>query len=427
MVALTWLGNHIWESENNPTIPLKTLYSLVKPGSISGEAHAIHQTVLNITAQGLAEQLKDVRNRHSGQSSDIKPILDALEPYTSFQHNGSCDRSELESWTAHSSSGGLLGSIRSTFRSLVLWSANLEMSISPQSYTHRQFLAGVRLLGAPRVMTEFIEELKLQSEAGSGPLALDIAATFICSPLAESFAVDQHAYQQSRQQRKQQQQQQQQTVPAQSQSGGDNSLRPECPILTPRDALALQHQDIPQIAERDPLRAQVIVRLYRRVNALLATPSPHAPDLDLVDVDIMESLNNFADNATASGGEANPQQPTDNSANNDNNGLAQSGIDITGMDMNALPGQEVPDENDPEHISRILDKAVAGMDVDNELGLGDGAGFGTTDTGITAVDEMDPEASTGGLDIAGFDDVLNATDMVVGNPEFLDLDMEGMF
>lgn len=33
---------------------------------------------------------------------------------------------------------------------------------------------------------------------------------------------------------------------------------------------------------------------------------------------------------------------------------------------------------------------------------------------------------SGGLDTS-IDDVLNAADMAVGNPEFLDLDMEGMF
>ena len=375
MVALTWLGNRIWESENNPTIPLKTLYSLVKPSSISVEADAIHKTVLKITARDLVGQLKDVRNRHPDRP-DIKPILEALEPYTCFHRTGSSSHSELESWTA----GGLLGSMRSTFQSLVLWSTNSDMNMSPPSYTHRQFLAAVRLLGAPRVVAEFIEELKLQTEAGSGPLAMDIAATFICSPLTESFAVDQHVYQQQQQQQQQQKGQQQQTA--------QSDRQPHCPILTPRDALALQHQEIPQMAEKDPLRAQVIVRLYRRVN-VLTTPSPQAPNLDLVNVDIMQSMH-FTDQQ---------QQPSID--------------DVGSMDMTAAP-----DEN--EHISRILDKAVAGMNVDNDLGLGgDGAGFGTADT------EMGSPG--GGLDTAGFDDVLNATDMAVGNPEFLDLDMDDMF
>jgi len=57
VVGLGWLGNHLWESETDPAIPLKALLSLVKPSSISGEAQAIHKTVLNITARPLEEQL----------------------------------------------------------------------------------------------------------------------------------------------------------------------------------------------------------------------------------------------------------------------------------------------------------------------------------------------------------------------------------
>lgn len=101
VVALTWLGNHIWQSETEPEIPLKTLFSLIKPSSISGEAQAIHKTVLNITARPLEEQLKDVRTRHQARQnidkiSDIKPILDTLDQYLSFRRVGSCLRSELE-------------------------------------------------------------------------------------------------------------------------------------------------------------------------------------------------------------------------------------------------------------------------------------------------------------------------------------------
>jgi mediator of RNA polymerase II transcription subunit 5 len=47
------------------------------------------------------------------------------------------------------------------------------------------------------------------------------------------------------------------------------------------------------------------------------------------------------------------------------------------------------------------------------------------DGGIGVTQDMELDASGAGLD--AIDDVLNAADMAVGNPEFLDLDMEGMF
>ncbi|KAJ5665700.1 uncharacterized protein N7477_008148 [Penicillium maclennaniae] len=350
VVALTWLGNHIWESEIDPTIPLQTLLSLVKPNSISGEAQAIHQTVLNITARPLEEQLKDVRTRHQSRT-DIKPILDSLEPYLSFRRVGSCHRSELDNWAAQTA-GGLPGSIRNTLQSLVLWSASSEITLAPQSYTHRQLLAGIRILGSARILTAILDEVKQQTEAGSGDLALDIAATMICAPMAESFAVDQNT-----------------CHPVDS----SKEALPRCPVLTLRDALALQHDTVPKISEKDPLRAQVVVRLWRRV---------------VSNIDVSNIIHNMH--------------------------LGVEGQDR--MDLEPTAGVGVDDETD--NINQMLDDATAaaaaGIDTgvvghDMGQGLGQDMGLGTG----TGMDDID--------------DVLNAADMAVGNPEFLDLDMEGMF
>jgi mediator of RNA polymerase II transcription subunit 5 len=368
VVALTWLGNYIWESETDPTIPLKVLQSLVKPNSISGEAEAFHRTVLYITARTLEEQLKDVRTRHPGRA-DIKPILDALEPYLSFERTGSSRRAELESWTSHS--GGFAGSIRNTFQSLVLWSANPEISMSPHSYTHRQILAGVRILGATRVLPALIEELKLQTAAGSGDLAIDIAATLICSPMAESFAVDQTIY---------------------HPVDPNKEALPRCPILTLRDALIFQYENVPKISEKDPLRAEVIVRLNRRVNALLTPPS------DVSNLDVSNIIDNM--NLDGGGGIGVGVGGQDHQME-----LGSSG------DHSGSMGRSAAENN----IDQMLNDAVAATaDVENGAAAAaagmslDGTGHGT------------------GMDTS-IDDMLNAADMGVGNPEFLDLDMEGMF
>ena len=389
VVALGWLGNRIWESESEPTIPLKTLHSLVSPSSISGEAQAIHQTVLNMTARTLEEQLKDVRARHPSRP-DIKPIIDALEPYLSFQRTGNCHRSELESWTTHPSGGaggegGLLGSLRNTFQSLVLWSTNPEISMAPPSYTHRQVLAGVRILGAPRVLRALGEELKLQNEAGSGDLALDIMATIISAPMAESFALDQHHHHQTDTNKDQQQQQQPQPAPS--------SLR--CPILTLRDALNLQHENVPRISEKDPLRAEIIVRLSRRVNALTA-PTAQVPNVD---------LNNIIGNM--------PPPPPTSSFEPQVQVQGPMDLDPSSTDRQDGGGGDGGLE-EPENLSQMLDNATAAAAA-GEIG------------GVGEMGEMGEMGEGTGLD-TNIDDVLNAADMAaVGNPEFLDLDMEEMF
>jgi mediator of RNA polymerase II transcription subunit 5 len=197
-----------------------------------------------------------------------------------------------------------------------------------------------------------IEEVKLQTEAGSGDLALDIAATFICSPLAESFAVDQSLY---------------------NPIDPNKESLPRCPILTLRDALILQHENVPKISEKDPLRAEVIVRLYRRVNALLSPPS-QMTNLDVTN--IIENMNL-------------------ESVTGEHMGL-QSAEQVTGGGVDAT---------EPGNINQMLNEAAAaGVDgsISQSMNLGN---------------------SMNGMDTS-IDDVLNAADMGVDNPEYLDLELD---
>lgn len=360
VVALTWLGNHIWEAETEPSIGLRTLQSLIKPSSISGEAQAIHQTVMSITARPLEERLKDVRTRQQGRS-DIKPSLDALDPYLSFRRVGSCTRAELETWSVQKVNG-LLGSIRDTLQALVLWSTNSEINMAPSSYSHRQLLAGIRLLGSSRVANALIDEVKQQTEAGNGDLVLDIVATMMCAPMPESFAVDQNI-----------------CHPVDS----TKESLPRCSVLTLRDALSVQHENVPKISETSPLHAAAIVRLWRRVSVLAAPPS------QVSNIDVSNMIQNMDYDA---------QERMDLDASAAGVGDASAGHD------------------DADNIDKMLDNAAAAAAAGMDSGMDASMGLGQ---------DMDLGADSAGMD--AIDDVLNAADMAVGNPEFLDLDMEGMF
>lgn len=308
----------------------------------------------------MEEQLKDVRTRNQ-TFKDIKPNLDALEPYLSFRRVGSCHRSELDNWVSQAP-GGLPRSIRATLQSLVLWSTNTEITGPPHPYTHRQILAGIRILGAARVLNVILDEVKQQTEAGSGDFALDIAATMICAPMAESFAVDQNT-----------------CHPVES----TKESLPRCSILTLRDALILQHENVPKISEKDALRAEVIVRLWRRVS-LISTPPSQVSNIDVSNIIHHMEL----------GVEDHDRMDLEPTAS----GVGDNGVG-----------------EDQDNINQMLDKAAAAAAAGMDGGVGVGA-----DMGLDAGTGMDT-----GLD--AIDDVLNAADMAVGNPEFLDLDMEGMF
>ncbi|ODH38206.1 hypothetical protein ACO22_02480 [Paracoccidioides brasiliensis] len=373
-MALTWLGHHILESESDLSASLKILLALVKPSSISGEGQEIHRTVLFITAKSLEDQLKGIRTRHPSRN-DIKTILEALEPYHSFQRRGTARCGEVEGWAANPAGGGIVASIRNAFSSLVLWSTDPDISMTPPSYTHRQLVAGIKLVGAARVLRGIVDELRLQAETGSGDIALDIAATLICAPLSESFAAEQAEFHPLN-------------------SSKDAISRRS--ILTLRDALAFERDSISKMIDTDTLRAELIVRLNRRVDSLTAIPQI-TQEVSNIDVsNIMQDIN-LDEEHMGIGGQG--------QAHDTDQGGKQTGQpDQRGEDAGSL--------------SQILDATEAVASRAGELGTGNGQGMGM---GIGIGMGMD-----GGMDTS-IDDVLNGADMGVDNPEFLDLDMEGMF
>lgn len=373
-MGLTWLGNFIWLSDSDLTTSLKILQALVKPSSISGEAQDIHRTVLLITASTLEERLMEIRARHPSRT-DIKPILETLGSYHSFQRTGATRRTELDSWT----SGGLIPSIRNTFSSLVLWSTDPAISMTPPSYTHRQLLVGIRMLGSVLVLNGLLDEIKLQAETGSADLALDTAATLICAPMPESFAQEQAML---------------------SQITSNGSTTPRCRILTLRHALDLEHEDLAKTIDKDPHRAELIVRLRRRVEALssiLRMPGT--------------GVSNMVDNI-------------------------MNDIELNGMNTSEQPqlGMQEPGTEAGNGTGAPGTSAAAGgtSDAFNEI-LGtvtSTAEAGTGQTATSGPDQSQGVSSMGGagmpglMDAAELDDVLG---MDMGNPEFIDLDMEGMF
>lgn len=140
----------------------------------------MHQTIVSLIATPLEQSLHSLRRRDPARN-DIEPLLQALQPYRTSKRTAVVTYTELESWTA-THGGGLLASIRNTFQSLVLWSAAPEINLTPPSFTHRQLLVAVKLLGAKRVLDAIVDEVVLQTENGGADLALDIGASLISAP-----------------------------------------------------------------------------------------------------------------------------------------------------------------------------------------------------------------------------------------------------
>lgn len=230
IAGLTWFAHCLWEtndeSKNIDTV-LPALQALLKPPSMSHDSSTIHATVLSIVAKPLSESLNHVQKLHASRP-DIAPLLTVLYPY-SQDRQGTNALTELTAWST-TPNGGLLSALRQTTQSLILWSTTSSSTTdtSPPSYTHQQILNTLRLLGAQAVLNLLIDEAIEQT---SSDIALDIITIMIFT------------------------------------SSQPSPIKRQ---LSLRDVLHIQFADVEDLSRTDPARAGTVVRLYRRVEALMA-------------------------------------------------------------------------------------------------------------------------------------------------------------
>lgn len=257
--AVSWLSRQLWEAHGEIDVVMQILQVVVKPRSISGEAEIVHGVVLSLVGKQLDGALRELRRR-SPARNDTQPMMQELQPRIASKRTMASHHGELESWTSQGH-GGLLASLRSTVQSLVMWSTAPDINMTPASYTHRHPVVAVRLVGARAVIQAMLEEMKLQSQNDSGELALDIVTAMIVAPTVGDVPIvggnitttDDRA-----------RSSQASSQPPSSQP----SLYHPKTRLTLREALKMElDQTAPKMSLTDPLLAENIIRLHRRVEA----------------------------------------------------------------------------------------------------------------------------------------------------------------
>ena len=283
--GITWLSSHLWESRGDANAVLQILSALIiNPTSISNntEASQMLNVILNIIAKNLEHSLRWLQ-RAEPQRQDVEPLSKALRGNLGFERRGVSEHTELESWTS-TPGGGLVVAVKHTIYGLVQWGLNPINSL-PAPYTHRQILVGLRLLGAKRLLRALIEEVKVQTEVGSGSVAIDVAAAIICAPDAASWdpgnksAID---------------------------IMGEGQLQPLQRRMNLREALKMEAENAPKIHKTDAFYAEAVVRLYRRVEAQLVIQPPVMlahDDMSGLDAELHgATLDAVIDGAMADGG-----------------------------------------------------------------------------------------------------------------------------
>lgn len=282
--AISWLSSHLRELRGDANSVLIILgFLITKPPTglnHSSEASQLLTLILNIVSRPLEHSLRFLQ-RNDPVRQDIEPLLRALKGSVNFERHGAAGLAELERWSK-TEGGGITTSVKLTMASLVQWTLNPGMNIMPASYSHRQILTALKMVGARRVLLSIINEVKSQTESGHGSVGLDIAVAIICAPNVTNFVEDQKLFSVST------------AHSLHLLDSVSSNTRASARRLTLREALKLEAESVHKILPGDPAQAETIVRLWRRVEAQMAPPPPMQIDMTLQTSGLM---NNTVDEA----------------------------------------------------------------------------------------------------------------------------------
>lgn len=245
--GINWLSSHLWESPRDASAVLQILSALIiAPSQSSSTTSEMISTCIKVVSKDLEHSLRYIQ-RAEPSRQDVEPLSKAIRPHLGFERRGASDHVELEAW-ASTAGGGLAAAMRQTILNLVQWGLSPGMNVHPANYTHRQILISLRVLGAKRVLSIILEEVKTQTIAGNGSLILDIATALICAPDKSSF----------------------------DRSDILNTSQPPQHRATLREALKHEADNAAKLhkstAEGAASQAENVIRLYRKVEAQLLMP-----------------------------------------------------------------------------------------------------------------------------------------------------------
>ena len=194
IAGLRWFSQKLWEtagqsSDLDTIIPI--LQHLLKPPSISSDARALHATVLSSVAKSLEGALNSALQQNP-RRGDIGPLLDVIRSHNSKHRRVTAAYTEMESWS--STTGGLLGALRTKIRHLARWDTTIT-DLHVIQYTHGQVVMTQQLLGTPAVLDTFLDaivEVQLHSDSqmidGLDPhvnTILDVVTMIVVAPVVD--------------------------------------------------------------------------------------------------------------------------------------------------------------------------------------------------------------------------------------------------
>jgi hypothetical protein len=222
-----------------------TAQLLSKAFQVSSEKSGPYQTVVTIMSFAIDRFIRKIAGFSTKLPDWLETVKKNVGPHVDFRRTLYSPFKELQALRA--SPGSLKIAFRSSIQSLISWSvtaAHVPIQ-EPANYTPQTFYVSLLILGPRCILQILLEEIKSRtSEAdASAPVALEIAAAFVCSPVPGSA----------------------QSPPDWTHTGpsarnGRSSLREE---------LRLRALGAPKLWAADQIMVESVVRLHRRVETLL--------------------------------------------------------------------------------------------------------------------------------------------------------------
>ncbi|KAF2013729.1 mediator of RNA polymeras-like protein II transcription subunit 5 [Aaosphaeria arxii CBS 175.79] len=260
--GLTWMTSHaLKQTHQDLDVLVQIFHKLIRSAPTSGDAQAMHSTILSIVSSRLEKCFRTLRRRHPSRT-DIEPLLQEIKSNLNYDRTLYSSVAELEQWT-NASHGTLYTSLRHTVQQLSQWAAAAALQFNPPGYTHRLVYASISIIGASKTLRAIVDEIKAQSEAGNGAAALDIGVSIICAPTVENSALSLEQL---------------------------NALSAPRTRMNLREMLKAEFDNASSLISTDLLAAETIVRLHRRVEAqlLVAQSNLQTSRIDLTDVSMVD-------------------------------------------------------------------------------------------------------------------------------------------
>lgn len=425
VTGLGWAARRLWELPADKIAATahldhltRLLATLVRPSSLSPEAKALHESVMITAAAPLEHALVHAQSQYPRRNDlELLRVAVAMRVPT-VRNSGHATPAELEGWAA-GTPGGFVPGIRHILRTLVAWSSKAQqqstsvpgshISITtnapsaPPQYTHRQIIHTTRIIGAPATLSALLDEAQrliegaatgghtssfaagssaslanaagqagggggggasLGSTAASGPsTALSSAGSMGNGPGTS------------------------QTYPSSLVLDVLSALLSAPSIASPRSqltlraALSLVFQEAYALSRTDRARAELIVRLERRVAAQCLASVVAVEDVAGADADaVADAVTNAVADAVTNGG-ATGDGNAGLSAMQDvqGNGIVDVASATAVAGAGASAGAALSDQQPRIHGqngNHEIDDIMMGLDTTGPAGSGDAAAAG---------------------------------------------------